>query len=619
MSEAVDLGAENDEQMARLREALALGDGFQLVIVQVEPGERREEVLRRLAGWSGKTGVPRLELVRLAQDESPVMRLAGGHAGVILVGLEADGPDRAERTRRMVTELNWSRDRLPERVHGPLVLVVSQRVQSALFEQAPDFYSWRTHSTSIAPASHRTWRAFPWLDGEPVEPDALRSMIAAGRSSRSLPELEIARLHERLGVALAVRGEFQDADAALATAYQGYLRAGTTDDRVELLMLRATVERGRGRLDHAAEWLDRARRDATRGTPSPRLAARLLSATALDSLDREDGASAETEIRLALRAAEAAGDDLELARLTYLRALLAFRSGDLKLAVAGLEEALDGHARAGDVLGQALLLMALARAAVELGRSDDAERHAADAVARAQASRSADMEARARACLAEIALANQRDGLAEEVLGKAVTPVDPLAVGHLAEARGQLALRRGELAAAERFLQGALDAYQRRGTSWRIANVALELGKLGRRTQNWALAATGFETARRVGDAVQGAVAALGTAQVAYDQGERTPPLADRFAKAAQLLDAARQPTHADLARQHGGAVLSALGRDVEARKELETALAGFEARGQVELAAHARELLAGIEPRGTEPTDARTSSTVGADERRIR
>jgi hypothetical protein len=53
MADAVDLGAENDERMAQLREALALGEGFQLVIVQVEPGEQREEVLRRLAGWSG--------------------------------------------------------------------------------------------------------------------------------------------------------------------------------------------------------------------------------------------------------------------------------------------------------------------------------------------------------------------------------------------------------------------------------------------------------------------------------------------------------------------------------------------------------------------------------------
>src|SRR5262245_28781128 len=118
--ESVDLGAENDERMARLREALALGAGFQLVIVQVEPGEQREEVLLRLASWSGSGGVPALELVRLAPGESPVMRLAGGNAGVILVGLEAEGPDRAERTRQMVTELNWSRDRLPELVRGPL-------------------------------------------------------------------------------------------------------------------------------------------------------------------------------------------------------------------------------------------------------------------------------------------------------------------------------------------------------------------------------------------------------------------------------------------------------------------------------------------------------------------
>lgn len=297
MLEAVDLGAENDERMARLREALALGGSFQLVIVQVEPGEQREEVLRRLMGWSGRNGVPQLELVRLGAGESPVMRLASGHAGVILVGLEADGPDRAERTRQMVTELNWSRDRLPELVRGPLVLVVSQRVQTELFEQAPDFYSWRTHSTSIAsqPRKPGSPLALDWLDLADTyrgDPAALEYMVAHTEALRPPALRELGWLHARIASARSRRGEHAAVDAALDAADRAYASAGTPSDRISLLLLRGEVARHRGRTDEATRWLDRAWREARSVSPIPRVVAKLHLFELLLDLDRDEWTAA---------------------------------------------------------------------------------------------------------------------------------------------------------------------------------------------------------------------------------------------------------------------------------------------------------------------------------------
>jgi hypothetical protein len=315
--EAVDLGTENDERMARLREALALGGGFQLVIVQVEPGEQREEVLRRLAGWSGCNGVPRLELMRLAAGESPMMRLAGGHAGVILVGLEAEGHDRAERMRQMVTELNWSRDRLPDLVRGPLILVVSQRVQTELFEQAPDFYSWRTHSTHIdRPAQDRV-APLVWLGTRPEDPADLEAMIAAAHTLRPPPLHEIAKLHARLAHVRQVAGRSDAAeyDGRLAVAHAE--ASGSPD-----VIAHTRAELGRiacqnNHLELAEEVL---RRDITEASVQAR--AELAEARAQLALRRGDELEARTELRAALAGFEARGRAEDAARVRRLLAQL---------------------------------------------------------------------------------------------------------------------------------------------------------------------------------------------------------------------------------------------------------------------------------------------------------
>lgn len=316
MIEPVDLGAENDERMVRLREALALGGGFQLVVVQVEPGEQREEVLRRLAGWSGRNGVALLELVRLAAGESPVMRLAGVHEGVILVGLEAEGPDRAERTRQMVTELNWSRDRLPELVRGPFVLVVSQRVQTELFEQAPDFYSWRAHSTHVdRPAQNRVEMLVPLAGSE--EAADLEAMIAAVYTLRPPPLHEIAKLHARLAHVRQVAGRSDAAehDGRLAVALAE--ASGSPDAIAHTRAELGWIACQNNHLELAEEVL---RRDLTEASVQAR--AELAEARAQLALRRGDEPEARTELRAALGGFEARGRVKDAARVRRLLAQL---------------------------------------------------------------------------------------------------------------------------------------------------------------------------------------------------------------------------------------------------------------------------------------------------------
>jgi len=599
--EPVDLGAENDERMARLREALALGGGFQLMIVQVEPGEQREEVLRRLAGWSGRNGVPQLELVRVAAGESPVTRLAGVHAGVILVGLEAEGLGRVERTGQMVTELNWSRDRLPELVRGPLVLVVSQRVQTELFEQAPDFYSWRTHSTSIAPQPRRPGDALPlyWLDiaePEPEAPEGLESIIARTAALRPPPLRELGLLYARLASALSSRGEHAAVDAALDAAYRAYASGGTPDDRVNALLLRGEVAQQRGRMDEACAWLDKARCEAHAVSPSPRVTAKLKLFEVILEIRRGHEDIAAAALPSAMEAARAVDDPRMEAAMVLAEAHLAAQDD----VAALLHRALDLYRQAREPTWESNVLQMLASDAATRGRSDEAEAYAREAVARAEASGSADATLEARARLAEIALDRGDLDLAEHVLRVVVEDAGVHVTGRAAEARAELARRRSDDAGAERHLRDALEAYRRGGDTARVVQVSLDLARLAARTGQWTVALTGFETAERLGDPRQRADAAFGLARLAWDRKEWTAELADQLAAVVQMMIAVGDATGADLAHTIRGFVLQQLGRDAEARAEWTTALVGIEARGQADLAALLRKMLAERELRGS-------------------
>jgi hypothetical protein len=102
-----------------------------------------------------------------------------------------------------------------------------------------------------------------------------------------------------------------------------------------------------------------------------------------------------------------------------------------------------------------------------------------------------------------------------------------------------------------------------------------------------------FEQAEAAFDVACDGYVRFGTTTQRVDRGERTAALVDQFAEATQLLVAVDNATLADTARQYRGVALLSLGRTREARGELDTALAGFEARGQAENAARARDLLA--------------------------
>jgi len=143
----INLGRDNDARLVRLRTALALGTGFQLVIVEAEPGPIRKEVIRRIQAWSGHDSIAALALVSL-KDDAPLAAQLGGASGAIVTGLEPPSPIEAP-VRDWIGELNWTRDALPELVAGPLILVVSQVMHRTLFEQAPDLYSWRRHTAQV--------------------------------------------------------------------------------------------------------------------------------------------------------------------------------------------------------------------------------------------------------------------------------------------------------------------------------------------------------------------------------------------------------------------------------------------------------------------------------------
>lgn len=147
ISNIVDLGPDNDARLLRLHTALGLGTGFQFVIVEVEPGPIRKEVVRRIQTWSGQASIGTLAVVALDPDATLAEQL-DLEAGAIVTGLEPPSPTEAP-ARDWIAELNWSRDALPGLVPGPLVLAVSQAAHRGLFERAPDLYSWRRHTTRV--------------------------------------------------------------------------------------------------------------------------------------------------------------------------------------------------------------------------------------------------------------------------------------------------------------------------------------------------------------------------------------------------------------------------------------------------------------------------------------
>lgn len=235
ISGVVDLGRDNDARLSRLRGVLRLTSGFQLIIVEAEPGPIRNEVVRRILTWSGRESIGALTLVSLKEEE-PLTGQLGGRAGVVVTGLEPPSPIDTS-LRDWIEELNWSRDGLPGLVPGPFVLVVSQAIHGELFERAPDFYSWRRHAvhvqvtarelaTPLSSSADPYWldRLDLWL----IQPGNIDFWAPAPRSAL---DLDVSmRLRDKLGM-LGVLVQSGDADAASSMLDEIVVLAGSVRDR----------------------------------------------------------------------------------------------------------------------------------------------------------------------------------------------------------------------------------------------------------------------------------------------------------------------------------------------------------------------------------------------------
>lgn len=142
-----EIGAANDERCLRLRRALRAATGFRLILIEIERGEVRHEVLRRIEGWRERGDIGQIEFVYSHSAGGLLEASEWSPPGLVLLDLDdvASAGDDAALTISLQT-LNWERDRLPNMLKGPLVLVLDRRGTQRLLEVAPDLASWRKYS-----------------------------------------------------------------------------------------------------------------------------------------------------------------------------------------------------------------------------------------------------------------------------------------------------------------------------------------------------------------------------------------------------------------------------------------------------------------------------------------
>lgn len=536
LDESIDLGPENERQLARLRRALILGAGFQFVLLEVSQPDLRSEVVRRLLRWSGHDGVPVLAVVTTRPGRDPVAALRGVAAGAVLVGVDQPfdvgpldlGPgtsesggiespvataatDAGDPVERSMTTLNWHRDELPSLVQGPLVLLLTPDGLRRLFVHAPDLLSWRAHTTRVTTPRPIDLEIRPWPSRRAsLEEEAwLERMIAASASpsggslARGLPGWLI-----RLGEIEAREGGPWEQRFARAEE----LAAGRRD-----LLFRLELARARRALDE--ERYDDA--ELHEGKAAEQVPGSHDTSQAWESTRGTLGRGA------ARRELGWTSHDVVFAELRVVRAERLLRTGEVEQATDVAQTALRSARASGDL---ALVIGALGvMGAVASHRGDHAEATSLFGELREVARVARDPAAEVFALTRLIELAPDLERARPLYLQAASMTQDE---DHEARARAGLAIARHALLArhpdeAERVLSGALLAELQPRTRARVL-----------------LARGGAATARDQHDA------ALAAYRMAWDEQERAAPLPRPHARIGLLLgDAALRAGEAEVAR----------------------------------------------------------------------
>lgn len=570
----VELGADNDERLARLRRVLTLADGFQLIIVEIAAAELVAEIAARMRSWSGRDGCPPLYVVRLADGESSIERLRSSKpGGVILLGLSAvpAGEDP-------IALLNWYRDLLPSLVDGPLVLLVSTDELRALFDRAPDLYSWRRHSVQFdvprGGEAHQPF--FPWPFYQRIF-----EWFAFVDSPARLPEsVDRGRLLALAGLRLKLDGEHSAAEPYLDAAQRSLERSGADTDRVACALLRTAGAVTRGVLAEASRELDEAAQLVNQEDdlgPLHGFAFAFGVAFARAELAYVAGDVARAE-DLFLAIAGAPNTKAQVASALLALGTIAAQRHDDVVARERLERARTLFAEAVDFEGQVWVVDQLAVIASRHGRHHEARDLRDAAVKLAEQFRDPDLmidtlTELGLACLAIDDLAGAHGSLTSAA-SHVDAHVDPGLRGQLAMARARLSLAEREPAAAVAFLREAVAAF----ADWPgpVVRAALLLGECEQRLQAWKAARDAYGVAARFAEANQDhealALAKLGHARAYLEEGQVGEASVGLLQQAADGFAALRQHVREALARTRLGRVLMGLGKFADAIAQFEQA-----------------------------------------------
>lgn len=516
---AIDLGPENDQHLSRLRRALILGTGFQLVLVEVSHPNLKEEVLRRLHLWSGNEGVPSLAFVRTRPGLDPVAALQGVVSGAVLVGID-DPFDVA--TEQTMTTLNWYRDQLPSLVSGPLVLIVSPDGLRQLFVHAPDLFASRSHTTRITTPRPVDLELRPWPSRRAsLEEKAwLERMIAASAAN---PEGPLAR---GLPGWLIRLGEIEGREGGSwkqSFSRAEELAAGRRDILFMLELARARraldeecyadAELHEGRAaEHVSDSLDTNQEwEATRGTLGWGAARRESGRVSHDAVFAElrviraerllhigEVEQAASVAESAVRSAHASGDLALVIAALGVMASVAEHRGDVLDATARFHELREVARVARDRAAELFALIHLAELAPEISGARQLYLQAQSIM------QEEDHEARARACVG-LAMHALQSGNPEDG-GRVLSEVAPLAELR-PKTRVRVLLARGAIATARSHHDAALVAYrmardeqQQRAVppSRQDARIAVLLGEAALRAGDVEVAGDAFQRAAEI-------------------------------------------------------------------------------------------------------------------------